>query len=65
MQKTQAAQIKRQAGHKRKLAEVDQQAASILADTEAKVKRMRQKASKMSSLAKIVQPFTGRSSPST
>ncbi len=65
MQEAQAAQTKRQAGHKRKLAEVNQQAASIIAETEARVKRVRKKAGKMSSLAKILQPFTKeRSTPS-
>ena len=65
VQKAQAAQIKRQAGHKRKLAGVNQQAASVIAETDAKVKRVRKKAGKMNSLAKILQPFTKeRSSPS-
>ena len=65
LQEAQAAHVKRQAGHKRKLAKVDQQATAILADTEHKVKRMRRKAGKMSSLAKILQPFTqGKRSPS-
>ena len=62
VQEAQAAQTKRQIGHKRKLAEVSQQAASILAETEARVKRVRKKAGKMSNLAKILQPFTKESS---
>lgn len=64
LQDAQTAQTKRQAGHKRKLAEMDQQATGIIAETEAKVKRMCKKAGRMSSLAKILQPFTqARSSP--
>ena len=58
VQEAQAAQTKRQAGHKRKLAEVNQQAASVIFETEARVKRVRKKAGKMSNLAKILQPFT-------
>ncbi len=65
MQEAQAAHVERQAGYKRKLAEVDQQTAAILADTKHKVMAMRRKAGKMSSLAKILQPFNiGNSSPS-
>lgn len=65
-QEAQAAHARRQAGQKRKLAEVDQQAAGILAETEAKVKRMRKKAGKMSGLAKILQPFAlGKGLPSS
>ena len=57
LKEAQAAQTKRQAGHKRKQARVDEEAVGILRETEAKVKRARMKAGMMSSLAKVLQPF--------
>ncbi|KAK9916273.1 hypothetical protein WJX75_000793 [Coccomyxa subellipsoidea] len=53
----QAAQRKRAAAHKRQLAEVEQRTAQIMAATEAKIKELRKKAGKMTSLARVLQPF--------
>ena len=64
LQEAQAAQTKRQAGHKRKQAKVNEETAGILAEAEAKVKRVRTKAGTLSSLAKLLQPFAfGRGLP--
>jgi hypothetical protein len=53
----QAKQRKRQTSHKSRLAEVERQATAIMADAEARIKVVRKKAGKMSSLARVLQPF--------
>lgn len=56
-QDAQAAQRKRAAAHKRQLAEVEQRTVQIMAATEVKIKALRKKAGKMTSLARVLQPF--------
>ena len=65
MQEAQAAQRKRAAAHKRQLAELEQHTAQIMAATEAKIKALRKKAGKMTSLARVLQPFAKAQTPDT
>jgi hypothetical protein len=61
----QAKQCKRQADHKRRLAEADQAAAMLVAQAQAKISAVRRKAGKMSSLARILQPYAKLHSPAS
>lgn len=65
IQEMQAKQQKRQAAHKRRMAEVDQLSHAITADAEAKIRAVRKKASRMSSLARVLQPFARPRTPAS